>query len=167
MKYTFFRRHKKRVSKSYSGKIPPSILYLRSHSFDMSETISTRPIKDRNGISATWRIKPIALYEESIMTGRITDSLKETFNRRLGWYKSKFSVKVGITGQDPKERFKQHLNDKKWKKMVVVFKTSSEGIVRDMENFLTKSINDLLNEIRGGGGNLTENPPYYVYFLLK
>lgn len=80
--------------------------------------------------------------------------------------------KVGITGQVPEERFKQHLSKKNneydWDKMMVLYKTNSEERANEIEKMLAKEYEDyFVNKKAGGGSDLSEEgQSYYVYLLL-
>jgi hypothetical protein len=50
----------------------------------------------------------------------------EALNRSIGQYKRNYrSIKIGITGRVPQSRFNEHQRNKKWDRMVVIYKTSS------------------------------------------
>ena len=92
----------------------------------------------------------------------------DSLNRKVSAYKgaNKF-VKVGITGRNPQQRFNEHLLDKQWKRMIVIYQTTSIKYANQMENWLVSfHYEDLVNVRQGGGSNLSEVGWNYVYILL-
>jgi hypothetical protein len=94
-----------------------------------------------------------------------------TLNRKIGQFKTRYHhIKVGITGQYPESRFSQHVRDAKypWKRMVVIYYTSSQNFANTLENWLVDHHWEYLtNEKAGGGSNLSSIDGYcYVYLLI-
>lgn len=76
--------------------------------------------------------------------------------------------KVGITSDPEKRASGYRYNDPHFKEMVVIYKTSSDAVVRDIKGKLTDWFledNECHNERRGGGGP-SGKPPYYLYVVL-
>jgi hypothetical protein len=93
----------------------------------------------------------------------------ETLNRKIGQYKRSYnSLKVGITGQNPYDRFNQQRNDIYWLKMVVIYESNSAYHCNLIEELLIEChYNDLTNLRAGGGSKLSLPGKNYVYLLLK
>jgi hypothetical protein len=75
-------------------------------------------------------------------------------------------VKVGITGRDPQERFKEHLKKKDWDRMIVKYKTTSERNANKLEDLLIENYPELINEWMGTS-YLSEDGDNYLYVLVK
>jgi hypothetical protein len=94
----------------------------------------------------------------------VVSSLKLTIGQFKRYYKD---VKVGITGRNPQLRFNEHLQNKNWKRMVVIYKTSSENFANTIEEWLVdRHYYDLYNYRKGGGSDLHPCGNHYVYVLL-
>lgn len=93
----------------------------------------------------------------------------ETLNRAIGQYKRNYClVKVGITGRNPQIRFNEHLRDKKWNRMVVIYETSSINFANTIENWLIEfHWDDLINQKAGGRSYLSPKGNNYAYVLLR
>ena len=89
-------------------------------------------------------------------------------NAKIGQYKRRYTyVKIGITGRPPQIRFKEHLRNFSWEKMVVIYKTTSAGYANLMEELLVDlHWDNITNERKGGGSELTKKGNNYVYLLL-
>ena len=105
--------------------------------------------------------------EYNYIGGHLNEVL-ESLNRTIGQYIRRHrTVKIGITGRNPQLRFNEHLKDRKWSRMVVIYKTSSENYVRTLESWLVEQHwNDVYNDTGGGGGKITEEGDFYLYVLL-
>jgi len=75
------------------------------------------------------------------------------------------SVKVGITGRTPQERFDEHLNDRNWNRMIVKYKTSSENFANQIEDLFISEFPKLKNHWIGKS-ELSKEGDNYLYFLL-
>ena len=108
------------------------------------------------------------MVEFNLITGFPT-AVIDTLNRKIGQYKRHYtSIKVGITGQEPAERFAQHLQAFDWEKMIVIYSSQSEKNCNQIEAMLVEChYNDLTNVRQGGGSELRERGKNYVYVLLK
>lgn len=106
--------------------------------------------------------------EYNLITGHFNEVI-ESLNRTIGQFKRNNSaVKIGITGRDPQIRFNEHLAEKRWKRMVVVYRTSSHNYANKIEEILVEQhYNELINTRQGGSSNLTTEGYNYVYVLLK
>lgn len=93
----------------------------------------------------------------------------ETLNRAIGQYIRNYRlVKIGITGRDPQIRFDEHLRDRKWSRMVVIYETSSINFANTIENWLIEFHWDyLINQKEGGRNYLSPKGKNYAYVLLK
>jgi len=93
----------------------------------------------------------------------------ESLNRSLGQFKRGNSqVKVGITGRNPQVRFNEHLKEKNWSRMVIIYKTASINFANIIEEWLVeKHYDELVNKKAGGGSDLSAIGDNYVYVLLK
>lgn len=92
-----------------------------------------------------------------------------SLNLSIGQFKRYYKdVKVGITGRNPQIRFNEHLLDKNWKRMVVIYKTSSENFANTIEEWLVdRHSYYLINNRKGGGSDLHKCGYHYVYVLLN
>ncbi len=92
----------------------------------------------------------------------------ETLNRAIGQYKrNNKQIKVGITGRDPQKRFDEHLKDRDWNRMVIIYKTGSINFANTIEKWLVEQhFADLYNKKSGGGSELSVDGSNYVYVLL-
>ncbi|MCS7029837.1 MAG: hypothetical protein NZ519_13850, partial [Bacteroidia bacterium] len=81
----------------------------------------------------------------------------ETLNRKIGAYKARYSIlKIGITGRNPQQRFNEHLQSFRWKRMVVIYKTRSIKVANMIEEWLVeRHYDDIINSRRGGGSYLS------------
>lgn len=77
-------------------------------------------------------------------------------------------LKVGITGQNPYDRFYQHRKEKNWNVMVIIYESYSERHCNELEALLVEChFNDLTNVRSGGGSKLSLSGKNFVYVLLK
>jgi hypothetical protein len=99
----------------------------------------------------------------------IPSTILESLNRSLGQYIGRYkTVKVGITGRDPQQRFNEHLKEIDWDRMVVIYESSSINFCNEIEASLVANKFDCLSNKRAGGGSdLSEKGLNYVYVLLK
>lgn len=73
--------------------------------------------------------------EYNIITGCVLDVLP-ALERSVLYFESRYiSVKVGITGRDPQERFNEHLAERRWNRMIVKYKTRSENLINKLEDY--------------------------------
>ena len=75
--------------------------------------------------------------ESEILSGYPKDvipALERSLSQYERFYKD---IKVGITGRNPQERFKEHQENDGWERMVVKYKSSSEGFVNLIEDHLS------------------------------
>ncbi len=95
------------------------------------------------------------------------DSIKNVRSKigsSIVYYSKEHKVKVGITSK-PKRRAAKYTIESDYDDMIVLFKTSSEQTIRELEKFLVEKNWELVdNEIGGGGGPLG-NGPYYLYIV--
>lgn len=93
----------------------------------------------------------------------------KTLNRSIGQYKRNYrTIKIGITGRNPQSRFDEHKRNKKWDRMIVIYRTSSVNFANKIEEWLTLvHWPDLVNKKIGGGSELTKHGYNYTYILLK
>jgi hypothetical protein len=90
-----------------------------------------------------------------------------SLNLTIGQYKrNHYDLKVGITGQDPQNRFNQHRKEFPWKRMVTIYESVSEKHCNILEQFLVEChFNDLRNKKPGGGSKLSVPVRItYMYF---
>lgn len=106
--------------------------------------------------------------EYNLITGHINEVI-ESLNRAIGQYKRNYKVKIGITGRAPQKRFDEHLLvNNRWKRMVVVYETTSANYANKIENWLVEQhYDDIVNTRSGGGSSLSVKGLNYVYVLLK
>ena len=106
--------------------------------------------------------------EYNLITGHINEVI-EKLNRAVGQYKRYHGgVKIGITGRDPQQRFNEHLATSRWKRMVLLYETSSHKYANRIEEWLVDQHYDEIKNMRAGGGSsLSEKGKNYVYVLLK
>ena len=105
--------------------------------------------------------------EYDYWTGSINE-VTESLIRSVGQYTRHYKgVKIGITN-NPERRAGEHSRSgKRWKKMVIKYKTTSINFINRIEQILIDYHWDYIkNEIGGGGGPNGEGP-YYLYVLLK
>jgi hypothetical protein len=105
--------------------------------------------------------------EYNYLTGHPT-IIYDTLNRKIRAFKGIHKVvKIGITGRDPQFRFNEHLKNYYWKRMVVIYETSSVNYANKIENWLVNEHwADIVNQRQGGGSYLNENGMNYVYVLI-
>lgn len=102
----------------------------------------------------------------NVETGTPTN-VYDTLNRKISAYKSRYSIKIGITGRNPQQRFNEHLDNTDWERMVVIYRTTSLNYANTLEDWLIeKHKDDLVNKRKGGGSDLAEGGYNYVYLLL-
>lgn len=113
------------------------------------------------------------MIERIEITGHASQVLDE-LKIKLSVYQRGHQIKIGITSNP--DTMEKHAKSKKheWKKMVVVYKTTSHKSVSLLESELINYAIDkypekTVNEVSGGGGiNIPESHAnFYVYFLLK
>jgi hypothetical protein len=76
------------------------------------------------------------------------------------------SFKIGITN-NPTARAALYRYQTRYDEMILVYRTSSDAMVRNTERELTEWFwDDCENEILGGGGPSGE-PPYYLYVVVR
>jgi len=93
----------------------------------------------------------------------IAQSLSKSLSQYLRYYDD---VKVGITA-DPKRRFTEHRNRSGYERMVVVYRTSSIRNANKLEKWFIENRNyDIENEWEGQS-NMTDEGPYFVYFIMR
>ena len=105
------------------------------------------------------------MVEYNLWTGHLRDIIP-TMNRSVARYTVLYrKIKIGITN-NPESRFKAHLRDTNWDKMVVKYSTKSVKYINDLERILIDNHWDYItNQVRGGGGP-NGSPPYYLYILI-
>ena len=106
--------------------------------------------------------------EYNYITGH-PSNVYDTLTRKIRAYKGFHEyVKVGITGRDPQIRFNEHLRDRDWDRMVVIYETTSARNANIIEEWLVEEhFVDLVNERPGGGSVLSEDGLNYVYVLIS
>lgn len=151
---------------NYSGKDPKRIFPFSNSQKKVGEIVNFVK-RDSSGNKLLFTAKVIADYEENIVTGRISDDFKKLFNRKIAQYITRANeLKVGITSRNPKIRFEEHLKDKDWERMVVLYKTTSVLNVKTLERFLIDNYFDYLtNEVGGGGGDLSNGGLCFLYII--
>ena len=103
--------------------------------------------------------------EYSLITGNVMDVIP-SLERSVMIFESRYrSVKVGITGRDPQERFNEHLKDRRWNRMIVKYKTKSESLANKVEDYFILYHPNLKNKWIGYS-HLTEGGDKYFYILL-
>lgn len=92
----------------------------------------------------------------------------ELLNRKIGQYKRAYiHVKIGITGQDPQDRFNQHRQEIQWERMIVIYESSSADHCNLLEAWLVEQhYNEVTNVRQGGSSELSVPGKNYVYVLL-
>lgn len=169
METNFYKKLREtKREREYSGKEPKSIFHYQNKEHLIGEKIKFYN-EDRYGNKLEFLAKKIADYQENILTGRVSDNLKKTFNRKIGQYIAGSNyIKIGITSRKPKERFEEHLKEINWKRMVVLYRTTSEDYVKELERFLIANHFDYLtNEVGGGGGDLSNGSSCYLYIITR
>lgn len=153
-------------SPNYSGKDPKNIFFQNNTNKEIGENANFKMLDGKGNIQL-FSAKVVANYEENIATGRFSDDLKKFFNRRIAQYLSRANeLKIGITSRNPKIRFEEHLKDKNWKRMVVLYKTTSVDYVKELERFLVNNYFDYItNEVGGGGGDLSSGGSSFLYII--
>lgn len=108
------------------------------------------------------------IIEENYVTGH-PNEVFATLNQKIGQYKRNYNfVKIGITGQTPEVRYSQHLQDHKWLKMVLIYRSSSINYCNQIEVWLVDyHFDDLVNQRKGGGSQLRLDGPNFVYVLVR
>ena len=118
------------------------------------------------------------VYDE-VITGHYSTVKDQVANKVSGYINSSSGkIKIGITNR-PCERFKEHNYDNSngygsqkdtdvtWRKMIVIYESSTAGSTRKMESFLIDYFSsDVANSIGGGGGGIGFGKQY-VYILVK
>ena len=92
----------------------------------------------------------------------------ESLNRAIGQYKARYSkLKIGITGREPNLRFQEHLHaNSKWKKMIVVYETTSTKYANAIEDYLVERHWDYLVNKKPGGGSILSSTGVKIVYLL-
>lgn len=93
----------------------------------------------------------------------------DKLNRKVNGYKGKNKkIKIGITGRNPQKRFYEHLQTYQWKRMVVIYKTSSVNYANTIEKWLVEYHSEHVENLKNGGGSyhLPNEGPNYVYILI-
>jgi hypothetical protein len=169
METTIFKIIKiKKCTKGLEGLLPEEYFDNNDKNWAIGErVIFVKKLKSK--IVFEIEAKAVSYVEDNHITGHINDSTINQLNRSIGQYKRNYNyLKIGITGRLPHERLIEHLSDKNWDKMVVLYKTSSEHNARDLERFLIAyHSEDLFNKKGGGGGKLAVKGWNYLYILLK
>lgn len=114
-------------------------------------------------------------YIEDIRTGHATDEFLKNLKNSISNYVTKHNgyYYIGISN-NPMERNKKHAQyGKGHKQMIVLYKTSSSAVCKNVERELVsyyqnnEKYSDLIwNGTGGGGGKDGESGPYYLYLLL-
>ena len=103
--------------------------------------------------------------EYSLIKGNIIDVLP-TLERSIKIFEKKYvSVKVGITGRNPQERFNEHQKTRMWNRMVVKYKTNSESLINKVEDYFILYHPQLKNNWMGYS-HLSKGGDNYFYILL-
>jgi hypothetical protein len=104
--------------------------------------------------------------ELSYCTGTLNEA-REAIERSLKIYLGRYrKVKIGITGREPQVRYKEHLMDRDWSRMVVKYKSTSQNNVNKLEDYFIEKYPRLKNQWIGQS-ILSEKGPNYLYFLLN
>ena len=103
--------------------------------------------------------------EYSMITGNVLDLLPSLERSVLNYESRYISVKVGITGRNPQERFNEHLKERRWNRMIVKYKTKSENLVNALEDYFIFYHPRLKNNWLGYS-HLAEDGYNYFYILL-
>jgi hypothetical protein len=101
----------------------------------------------------------------------VADGVRRSYGqhcRRIG-----FHSKVGITN-DPFRRWREAYQRAGWRKMVVIYMSSSHKHVCQLERMMVDRLSDELsvstgyyyNSTGGGGGRRPARGPYFLYFVL-
>lgn len=103
--------------------------------------------------------------EYNMITGSVLNVLP-SLERSVLYFESRYmSVKVGITGRNPQERFNEHLKDRRWNRMIVKYKTTSESLVNKLEDYFILYHPRLKNNWIGYS-HLSKDGYNYFYILL-
>ena len=103
--------------------------------------------------------------EYNMITGNMLNVIP-SLERSVKIFESKYhSVKVGITGRDPQERFNEHLRDRRWNRMIVKYKTTSENLADKVEDYFVLYRPHLKNRWIGYIYQ-NEDGNKYIYILL-
>lgn len=103
--------------------------------------------------------------EYNMITGNVLDVLP-ALERSVLYFESRYiSVKVGITGRNPQERFNEHLKDRRWNRMIVKYKTRNESLINKIEDYFILYHPRLRNNWVGYS-HLAEDGYNYFYILL-
>ena len=106
---------------------------------------------------------PITYDSHTGWPSRVESSLRRSISQRT---KNAYGFKIGITSY-PEWRFKMYGSD--YRDMVVVYETSSESHVRDLERWLVDFFYGAPgcdNVNRGGGGPIGQSP-FYLYVVRR
>lgn len=107
-------------------------------------------------------------FRNPLIRGHLND-VYSTLNKIVSAYKGIYDAKIGITGRSPQDRYNEHLKYKErdWKRMVILYITSSENYANTLEKWLIENHKyDLVNARDGGGSHLSKDGPNYIYILL-
>ena len=103
--------------------------------------------------------------EYNMLTGIVLDILP-ALERSVSYFESRYqSVKVGVTGRDPQERFNEHLKERRWNRMIVKYKTRNESLINKIEDYFILYHPRLKNKWIGYS-HLANGGDNYFYILL-
>lgn len=106
------------------------------------------------------------MVEYDFETGHFTRKIAK-LERRLSSTLIFNKVKIGITN-DPETRFSAHRRAENWRKMRVIYQSSSIDYVSSAEAYLIERFrHKLLNRGPGGNGNIGKYGPYFLYVLYR
>jgi hypothetical protein len=78
------------------------------------------------------------------------------------------AFKIGITGNPKKRAQIYRANGADYGRMIILYQTSSEKNIREMERVLCELYSGISeNSNKGGGGKLSLEKKYYLYIILK
>lgn len=100
----------------------------------------------------------------NVQTGR-PNQIISTLRRRISaLIRADVDFKVGITN-NPQARARAYGYE--YDEMIVLYRTSSDDFVRDLESALVYEYWYMNDNLTGGGGGGRGMPPYYLYIVRE
>ncbi len=102
---------------------------------------------------------------ERFKTGNKT-SIKGKIQKSIVWHCEHYDVKVGITS-NPRARASSYRSSGSYDKMVILYETTSEKEIRELEKYLVEKNWEIVNNEIGGGGGPLGKAPHFLYIICK